>query len=241
MFALFKILLGFLAVSFVASRWVFQGYLSTYKKLQLEYGGRVRNGWVNFPQFILPQDDGELTVSAYPTSGSSAGAATATTCLTNLPDYEFTIVSRRMPNASFWKAAENWTSPEDPSFSSKFKVYSSRPVFLDLIVTRDVRSLLVSLDETRPVRVHTNMGGLPNKSGTEQGLYLTVAAYPNSPDFISRRNFSSCVLRFGTAWLRQAPNCRRPALPTCSFPFNRFSNNTPAAPAFHLKPASLLR
>jgi hypothetical protein len=183
---LFKILVGSLLFSFVASRWVFHGYLSAYKKLQLKHGGRVRNGWVNFPQFVLPQGDGEIIVSAYPTSGSRPGEAHATTYLSNLQDDAFSVVSRKMPNTSFWKIPENWTPAADPNFASKFKSYSKRPELLGLILTQEIRSLLMALNETRPVRVQLDIGGLYKDGRSDiakQVPYVRVAAYPNSPDF----------------------------------------------------------
>jgi hypothetical protein len=91
-----------------------------------------------------------------------------------------------MPHTSFWKDPDNWTPTDDPDFSSKFKSYSERPDFLGLILTQEIRSLLVALDETHPVRVQMDIGGL-YKDGrsdlTNRVPYITVAAYPNSPDF----------------------------------------------------------
>ena len=101
------------------SQWVW-GYTATCNKLQARFGGRVRSGWLNYPQFMLPQDEGrdEIVVSAYPTSGSRIGDAHATTCLPDVPSDRFSVVSRKQPHTSMWTTRENWYFPEDPDFTA---------------------------------------------------------------------------------------------------------------------------
>jgi hypothetical protein len=178
-----KVLGAVVLLIYISTLFIRKSYLATYKKLQTQYGGRVRDRWVTFPEYILPQPDGDIVLSAVATSGSRLGMTLANTWLSKVPAFQFSIVSKKMPNRSAWKTPENWNSPTDPGFSARFKSYAARPEILDLILTPEIRSSMLALDEKQPVRVTMDKTGLYKDGRSDianQVPRLCVAAYPNT-------------------------------------------------------------
>jgi hypothetical protein len=192
-----KVLGAVVLLIFISSFFIRKTYLATYKVLQTQYGGRVRSRWATFPEYILPHPDGDIVLSAVATSGSRLGMTLANAWLSKVPAFQFSVVSKKMPNQSVWKIPENWNPATDPCFSAKFKSYAARPEILDLILTPEIRGTIIALDEKQPVRVTMDRAGL-YKDGwsdiTNQVTRLCVAAYPNTDNLeITEKLLALCI------------------------------------------------
>jgi hypothetical protein len=219
-----KVLGAVIFLIFISSFFIKRGYLTTYKKLQAQYGGRVRNRWVTFPEYVVPQPDGDIVVSAVATSGSRLGMTLTNAWLSKVPAFQFSIVSNKMPNRSPWKIPENWNPGADPDFSSRFKSYAARPEILDLILTSDIRTRMIALDEKQPVRVTMEKGGLYKDGWTDianQVPRLCVAAYPNTDSLATTEELLALCIALRNRILALGAQLPATPEPTSSIPVEK--------------------
>src|SRR5689334_7485622 len=106
---LFKFLIVVFPLAIVGSRISSLFYRKTLSRLKDKYGGTVRNRWTDYPQFVLPQPDGEVVVTSTTAGGSRTSETTATSYFRLQTDCQFDVESNDTPHRSITRAEQQWS------------------------------------------------------------------------------------------------------------------------------------
>jgi len=181
---LFKFLIVVFPLAIVGSRISSLFYRKTLSRLKDKYGGTVRNRWTDYPQFVLPQPDGEVVVTSTTAGGSRTSETTATSYFRLQTDCQFDVESNDTPHRSITRAEQQWSLDRYPDFSKRFRAYGTQPAFLSSVLGGKTMEKIQDFNNKWSLRIRLDYApeSKARSCGVDSLARLVVATSPRTLD-----------------------------------------------------------